>query len=309
VTSLAPPVPVALRQPRTPAWLRILLRSRLAVVGIALLVAIVGMALAAPLLTSHDPARLGEVPPRLHPSLAYPFGTTDQGFDVFSQVLYGARLSLFVGVSAALLSIAIATTLGLVAAYRGGWVDELIGIVTSVFLVLPRLPLLIALAVVVPSKSPLVVVLIISSINWAVEMRVLRAQALSIAASDYVAGAKASGESTLRVVFAEILPNMASRIAAGFLFVFVQAIFVSAALDFLGFGDSNGVSWGRSLYWALNDAALPAGEWWVFIFPGAAISLTALALTLVSYGIDELSNPALARVRHRRLLTPWRKAR
>lgn len=280
--------------------MRTLLRSRLAVLGLVVMAIVLALALAAPLLTSYDPAR-SDTLPRLHPSWAHPFGTTDQGFDVWSQVLYGARLSLFVGFAAALLSIAIATLLGLVAAYKGGWVDELIGIVTSVFLVLPRLPLLIALAVVVPTRSALVIVLIISSINWAVESRILRAQALLVAASDYVRAARTSGESTLRIVVTEILPNMASRIAAGFLFVFVQAIFVAAALDFLGFGDANGVSWGRSLYWALNDAALPAGEWWVFIFPGGAIALTALALTLVSYGLDEISNPQLRRPRRRPL--------
>jgi peptide/nickel transport system permease protein len=285
-----------------PHWLRLLLRSRKAAVGLALLTVIVVAALAAPLLTSyHDAARTGEMLPRLHPSWAHPFGTTDQGSDVFAQVLYGARLSLLIGFGAALLSIAIATTLGLVAAYRGGVVDELIGIVTSVFLVLPRLPLLIALAVVVPSKDPLVIILIISFVNWAVEMRILRAQALSIRSRDFVAAARASGESTLRVVFGEILPNMASRIAAGFLFVFVQAIFVAAALNFLGFGDTRSVSWGWSLYWALNGNALFAGEWWIFFFPGMAISITALALTLLNYGVDELSNPALRGVHRRRL--------
>jgi peptide/nickel transport system permease protein len=293
VTSLAPLAVLEQRRARIPGWVRLLLQSRKAAAGLVLLALIVVAALAAPLLTPYDPARAGEMLPRLHPSVAHPFGTTDQGSDVFAQVLYGGRLSLLVGFGAALLSITIATILGLVAAYRGGVVDELIGILTSVFLVLPRLPLLLALAVIVPSKSPLVIILIISLVNWAVELRILRAQALTIRSRDFVAAARASGESTLRIVFGEILPNMVSRIAAGFLFVFVQAIFVAAALDFLGFGDTRSVSWGRSLYWALNDAALPSGEWWVFFFPGIAISLTALALTLLNYGIDELSNPRL----------------
>jgi peptide/nickel transport system permease protein len=291
VSNLPLPTP---RRLRVPPWLRLLLKSRKAAAGLVLLLAIVLAGVAAPLLTSyHDPGRIAVLPPRLHPSLAHPFGTTDQGADVFAQVLYGARLSLFVGFGAALVSIVIATGLGLLAAYRQGFVDEAIGVLTSVFLVLPRLPLVIALAVVVPTKSPLVAIGIISLVNWAVEMRILRAQALTIRSRDFVAAARASGESTWRIVFGEILPNMGSRIAAGFLFVFVQAIFVAAALNFLGFGDTSDVSWGWSLYWALNGNALASGEWWIFFFPGIAISLTALALTLLNYGVDELSNPKL----------------
>jgi peptide/nickel transport system permease protein len=100
-----------------------------------------------------------------------------------------------------------------------------------------------------------------------------------------------SGESTRRIVFNELMPNMLSRIAAGFAFVFIQAIFYEAALEFLGVGDANKISWGTTLFWATNNSTLLQGEWWHFLFPGLAISLTILAIVFINYGIDELGDP------------------
>ena len=117
---------------------------------------------------------------------------------------------------------------------------------------------------------------------------------MSLRNRDFILAAKVAGESTRRIVFGELMPNMLSRIAAGFAFVFVQAIFLEAALEFLGFGDANKVSWGTILFWAANNSTLLQGEWWHFVFPGAAISLTILAIVFVNYGIDELSNPRLS---------------
>jgi peptide/nickel transport system permease protein len=308
LTSVA--LPPAAVEPRRevapPTWLRRLVRDKKAVVGLVLLAVIVIAAIAAPILTPYNPSR-SDTLPRLHPSLRHPFGTTDQGMDVFAQVVYGARLSLVEGAGAALVAMTIATAFGLLAAVKGGILDEVIGLVTSLFLVLPRLPLLILAAILAPTKSTLFIIALVAFVNWAVELRVLRSQALGLSGRDFILAARTSGESPFGVVFRELLPNMLSRIAAGFLFVFVQAVFTAAALDFLGFGDINKVSWGTSLYWAYNDAALFSGEWWVFFFPGMAIAVTALALTLVNYGIDELSNPRLAPVR-RRSRRRWRRA-
>jgi peptide/nickel transport system permease protein len=291
------------RRRRMPAFLGLLLRNPKAVLGLAILAVIVGVTLLAPLVASH-PATLADEPTGQHPSLRFPFGTTDQGYNVFSQVVYGGRISLLVAVVAALIAIVVSVTCGLLAAYKGGVVDEVINTITNVFLVIPQLPLLLVVASFLPTTGIWVMALVLGFTGWPMETRILRGQALSLRGRDFINAAQATGESTLRIVFGEIFPNMLSRIAAGFVFVFWQAMMLEAVLEFLGFGDANKVSWGTILYWAQNNSTLAQGEWWHFVFPGAAISLTIFALTLVNFGIDEVSDPRLRRrgTRRRRLL-------
>jgi peptide/nickel transport system permease protein len=139
----------------------------------------------------------------------------------------------------------------------------------------------------------LTMILVIACTLWAFEARILRAQALTLKNRDFVLAAKVAGESTWRIVFGEIVPNMVSRIAAGFVLVFYISLLVDAGLEFLGLGDTTHVSWGMTLYWAQTNSAVLQGEWWPFLFPGLALVLTVLGLTLILAGIDEVSNPRL----------------
>jgi peptide/nickel transport system permease protein len=309
----APVSPAVTRRLRAPQFLRLLLRNPKSAFGIFLLLVIVTISLAAPLITTHAPNEAAELP-GLAPSWEHPMGTTDQGYNVWSQVAYGGRISLLVAALAALISMAIAITLGLLAAYSGGWVDDLINLLTNVFLVIPVLPLLIVISAFLQHTSVLVMALIIGLTSWAIETRILRGQALSLRNRDFILAAKVAGEHTWRIVFGEFMPNMLSRIAAGFTFVFVQAIFYEAALEFLGLGDANKVSWGTTLFWAANNSTLLQGEWWHFVYPGLAISLTVMGMVFINYGIDELSNPRLRDVKPvrrrflRGLLVPGRSA-
>ena len=308
----APPLgsaPAPRKRSSLPEPLRLLLANPKSCFGIVLLCVIVLAAIAAPLLTGHV-ANEPDALPRQSPSWEYPFGTTDQGYDIFAQVLYGARVSLGVALVASLIAMTIAITLGLLAAYSGGWVDDSIVLLTNVFLVIPILPLLIVISSFLQGTGPTSMALIIGLTSWAIETRILRGQALSLRNRDFILAAKVAGESTPRVVFGELMPNMLSRIAAGFAFVFVQAVFYEAALEFLGFGDANQVSWGTTLFWATNNSTLLTGEWWHFVFPGVAISLTILAIVFINYGIDELSDPRLRRpetkTRRRLFAMLWR---
>ena len=231
------------------------------------------------------------------------FGTTDQGTDVFAQVAWGARRSLLIGAGAGAIATILATTLGLLAAYIGGVVDEIISLVTNVFFVIPTIPLLIDITAFLHQRGLVTMILVIAFTLWAFEARILRAQALTLKSRDFVLAAKVAGESTRRIVFGELLPNMISRIAAAFVLVFYIAILVAAGLEFLGLGDLQKASWGVALYWATVNSSMLQGEWWAFVFPGLAIGITVLGLTLVLAGIDEVSNPRLRaeRVRRRRL--------
>jgi peptide/nickel transport system permease protein len=220
-------------------------------------------------------------------------GTTDQGYSVYAQVIHGGRISLLVALVATVIAMTIAIVLGLLAAYKGGLVDDVINLVANVFIVIPGLPLLIVIASFLNETGPMVMALIIGFTTWAIETRVLRGQALTLCNRDFILAARAAGESTTRIVFRELLPNMLSRIAAGFAFVFINAVFFEAALEFLGFADVNKVSWGTTLYWATVNSTLLQGEWWHFVFPGLAISLTLLSIVFINFGIDELADPRL----------------
>jgi peptide/nickel transport system permease protein len=136
-------------------------------------------------------------------------------------------------------------------------------------------------------------IVILAVVLWAFEARILRGQALSLTNRDFILAAKASGESTMRIVFGELVPNMISRIAAAFVLVFYIALLTDAGLEFLGLGDMSKTSWGVTLYWAQTNSTVLQGEWWPFFFPGAALAFTVLGLVLLLAGIDEVSNPRL----------------
>jgi peptide/nickel transport system permease protein len=300
IDPVALPLPdVPQRRLRSPEWARLLLTNPKSCFGIVTFAAMVAAALLAPVIAQNSPSEIVGLP-GTPPSKDFWFGTTDQGYDVFSQVVWGARTSLAVGAAAAVISTLIAATLGMFAAYAGGWVDDTINLLTNVFLVIPALPLLLVVYSFLPSRGPVVMVLILGLTTWAVEARILRSQALALRNRDFIQAAKVSGERMWRIVFGEIMPNMLSRIAAGFLLAFYLSIIFAAGLEFLGFGDVNKTTWGTTLYWAQNNSTVLQGAWWHFVFPGVALALAVAALVFINYGVDELANPRLRRRRARR---------
>jgi peptide/nickel transport system permease protein len=288
----APPTRVAGRL-RVPGWLLLLWRNRKSRVGILMVASMVVFALIAPLISVAHPNEFNLLAAKQAPSLHHLFGTTDQGSDIFSQVALGARRSLMLGFAAALLATGLAATLGVTAAYSGGIIDDVINFFINVFLVIPAIPLLVVISGFMKQRGTWTMVVVLAAVLWAFEARILRGQALSLKNRDFVLAAKSSGESTRRIVFAELMPNMISRIAAGFVLVFYIALLVDAGLEFLGLGDMTGTSWGITLYWAQVNSTVLQGEWWPFFFPGAALAFTVLGLVLMLAGIDEISNPRL----------------
>jgi ABC-type dipeptide/oligopeptide/nickel transport system permease subunit len=278
---------------RVPGWLVLLVRNRKSRTGIAMVAFMVIIAVIAPLISVEHPNDFNLLAARQAPSWHHLFGTTDQGSDIFSQVVLGARRSLLLGFAAALLATALAATLGVTAAYSGGVVDEVINFFINVFLVIPAIPLLVVISGFMKNRGMWTMVIVLAAVLWSFEARILRGQALSLKNRDFVLAAKATGESTHRIVFAELMPNMTSRIAAGFVLVFYIALLTDAGLEFLGLGDMSKTSWGVTLYWAQVNSTVLQGEWWPFFFPGAALAFTVLGLVLLLAGIDEVSNPRL----------------
>ena len=286
------PAPVR-RGVALPQWLRLLLSNPKSRGGLIVLGAMILVAIFAPLIATHDPTAFSLLDSRQSPSWHHLFGTTDQGADVFSQVVWGTRSSLILGASAAILATALATTLGILAAYAGGLMDEAVNFLTNVFLVIPTIPLLVVVSAYLRSRGGVTMILILGLTLWAFEARILRGQALSLRNRDFVLAAKVAGEPTWRIVFGELVPNMISRIGAAFVLVFYVAILTAAGLEFLGLGDLQHTSWGVTLYWAQVNSTVLQGEWWPFFFPGLALALTVAALVFILAGLDEVSNPRL----------------
>jgi peptide/nickel transport system permease protein len=281
-----------------PTWVALLLRNRKGQAGLVFFGGILLLALIAPLVADRATATdFNLLATRQAPSLHHLFGTTDQGSDVWAQVVWGARRSLLLGAAAGAIATVIAAVLGIFAAYAGGLVDDVFTLLTNVFFVIPTIPLLIDVTAFLHTRGLLVMTIVIAGTLWAFEARILRGQALTLKNRDFILAAKVAGESTPRIVFGELVPNMISRIAAAFVLVFYIAILVDAGLEFLGLGDSSKPSWGVALYWATVNSSVLQGEWWSFLFPGLAIGITVLGLTLLLAGIDEVSNPRLRGVK------------
>jgi peptide/nickel transport system permease protein len=276
-----------------PGWLVLLLRNPKSRFGLSVVAFMVVVAVIAPLISVKHPTDFNLLAAKQAPSWHHLFGTTDQGSDIFSQVVLGARRSLILGAAAAVLATVLASVLGILAAYSGGIVDEVINFFTNIFLVIPTIPLLIVVSSYLKSRGMTTMILVLGLTLWAFEARILRGQALSLRSRDFVQAAKVAGESTWRIVFTELMPNMISRIAAAFVLVFYIALLVDAGLEFLGLGDTTHVSWGMVLYWAQVNSTVLQGEWWPFLFPGVALALTVVGLVFLLAGIDEVSNPRL----------------
>jgi peptide/nickel transport system permease protein len=282
------------RRVRVPGWVVMLLRNPKGRAGLVFFGGMLLLALIAPLVADRATATdFNLLATRQAPSLHHLFGTTDQGSDVWAQVVWGARRSLLLGAAAGAIATVIAAVLGIFAAYAGGLIDDVFTLLTNVFFVIPTIPLLIDVTAFLHTRGLLVMTLVIAGTLWAFEARILRGQALTLKNRDFILAAKVAGESTPRIVFGELVPNMISRIAAAFVLVFYIAILVDAGLEFLGLGDSSKPSWGVALYWATVNSSVLQGEWWSFLFPGLAIGVTVLGLTLLLAGIDEVSNPRL----------------
>jgi peptide/nickel transport system permease protein len=241
---------------------------------------------------TRDPNRMvGK--PHDPPSWEHLMGTSRQGQDIFTQLVWGARITLAVGFATGTIVIAIAVVLGISAGYLGGWSDEVLSLITNVVLVIPALPLIIVIAGFIDRPGPMTIVLVLSAISWAYGARVLRSQTLTIRHSDFVEAARVVGEPTWRIVVYEILPNMTSLVASAWIGAVLYAVLTQATLEFIGLGNPNIVTWGTILYWAQNNAALMTHAWWTFIPPGICIAAVGFALVLINYGIDEISNPRL----------------
>ena len=278
-----------LRQSRS--WLRGLLVPKV-LFGLVIVVFFLLLAFLGPLLYHTSPDTTSALTLR-PPSPSHLLGTTQQGQDVLAQVIYGARISMEVGLAAGVLTTLWAVLVGLTGGYIAGVGSELLSMFSNVFLVLPSLPLVVILASYLPNSGSFGVILVITVTGWAWGARVLRAQTLSLRRRDFVEAARATGESSFKIMLYDILPNELAIIAATFLASVVGAILTEASIAFLGLSNVTQWSWGTILYWAQVSGAELARAWWWFVPPGLCIALVGTGLAFVNFGIDDVINPRL----------------
>ncbi len=288
----ADPTAVAEEAAQPGRWRRMPTKAKVGafLLGFFVLAAIIG-----PLVTPYDPSYQNPSPSASMnaPSAAHLLGTTQTGQDVLSQLLVGIRLTLELAIVVGVVATVLAVIVGVAAAYLGGFWDELLSLVTNVFLVIPALPLLIVLLGYPSLRGEWPTIIVLSGLGWPWGARVIRAQTLAIRSRDFVAASQETGERTWRIITVEIIPNEVSLIAASFVNTVLYAIGASVALAFIGLADLNTWSLGTILYWAESQQALQLGAWWWFVPPGLAVALIGTALVLLNTGIDELGNPRL----------------
>ncbi len=278
-------------EPKRPrAFLARLLENKKATFGAAVVFLFVLVALICPAFV-RDPEAFLSVPLQ-PPSAEFWLGTTGQGQDVFAQTLYGARTSLWVGFFVGVTVVCMGTSVGLAAGYFGGWVDDVLTTLINVFLIMPGLPLAVVLAAYLPA-GPLTLAFVLIVTGWSWHARVIRAQTLGLRHKDFVNAAIVCGESHLRIMFVEILPNMTSLMVSGFIGATVYAIGAQVGLEFLGLGDVSVVTWGTNLYWAANNQALLTESWWTIVPTGLSIASVGFSLVMINFAIDEVTNPRL----------------
>lgn len=226
------------------------------------------------------------------PSMEHLLGTDNQGRDVLAYLVNGSRSSLFVGLTATIISMVLGTLIGIIAGYSGKWIDTLLMRVTDFFLVLPWLPFCMVLAAIL-GNNVWNIILVIGLTGWAGTARIIRAQTLSVKEQQYVERAQSIGAKNGYIMLKHIFPNVFPLVFSEGILTVSGAILTETALAFLGLGDPTNPSWGTMLNDAYETGAMTMGAWWYFITPGVCVILVALGFTLMGYAFDEILNPKL----------------
>jgi peptide/nickel transport system permease protein len=234
-------------------------------------------------------------PPQVHG----PLGTDDAGHDIWTQLIFGARISLMVGFLAGFIAMFVGSLLGILAGYFGGSTDNLIMRITDILLVIPDLPLLIVLVATIRQMnlkiSPLIVlILVIGLLYWTSTARLIRSQVLTIKERQFVARARAIGAGNAHIIRKHILPQIMPLIVANTVLIISTAILIESGLSFLGLGDPTKPSWGTMLNFAFERSAISNGAWWFYLPPGIAILWVTLGCILLGNVLEEMLNPRLA---------------
>lgn len=287
------PTPLTLKNRASPfqEFIKHFRRNRLGVIGLYGILALVLLALLAPVI-SDRPTGYGDVTNMLQPpSSQYWFGTDSVGLSIFDQVIWGTRVSLYVGLTSAVISILIGVPIGLISGYYGGSVSNIGMAITDIFLTLPVLPLMIIMAAVLGTGISNIAI-IIGLFSWPQIARVTRAEALAIREKQYIEAAKAIGTKESKIIFRHVLLNAFPPILVNMTILMGTSVLSEAGLSFLGLGDPMSWSWGTILQNAHSTGVI-INAWWLALFPSIAIIILVLSFNFLGIGINEALNPRL----------------
>jgi peptide/nickel transport system permease protein len=264
-----------------------------ALIGLAILVIVGLMAVLAPVLFPFSPWEMRGIPFMGPGEAGFLLGSDSLGRDVAAGIAHGALVSFLVGGVSTVAALLLGVTLGAVAGYGGGWIDDAIMRFTEFFQTIPSFVLAVVLvAIFTPSITSIVIA--IAVVSWPPVTRVVRAEFLSLRSREFVQAAEVLGRGPVAIMFTEILPNALSPIIVLASLMVATAILLESSLSFLGLGDPNLMSWGFMIG---SGRSVIRIAWWMSVFPGIAIFLTVLALNLVGEGLNDALNPRLARRR------------
>ncbi|CAD5280939.1 Oligopeptide transport system permease protein AppC [Bosea sp. 62] len=272
------------------SFLRTFARNRGAVIGLCILIAVVAVAVLAPLLYPGSPWRMVHRPFLAPFALdRAPLGSDTVGRDILAGLVHGSRVSLLIGLVSTLVALLVGVPLGAISGYFGGWVDAALMRVTEFFQTIPSFALAIVIvSILQPSVAS--IVLAIAIVSWPPVARLVRGEVLSVRTRDYVQAAIVTGQPVHKVILTEVLPNVVSPVIVLASLMTATAILLESSLSFLGLGDPNVMSWG---YMVGSGRSRVLDQWWISFIPGTAIFITVLALNLIGEGLNDAFNPSL----------------
>jgi ABC-type dipeptide/oligopeptide/nickel transport system permease subunit len=290
---------------------RIYKRNRLGVIGLAIITFFIILAIFADFIAPYDPMNVREswlvgapfakptwirfFDPTIPPESTFGLlGCDELGRDILSQVIYGARISLFISLCSAIVVIGIGLVVGILAGYYGGKIDMVLMRITDVMLVLPFLPLLIVLTAIIGSNM-INMVILLGILGWSFTARLVRSQVLKEKERAYIEAAKAVGAKDGYIMRRHILPNVSPLLFANTVTLASMFIMLEAGLSFIGLGDPAHISWGMMLHYAIQNRAMLLGAWWYVIPPGLCITLVVPSLIFIGQALDDVLNPRLRR--------------
>jgi len=274
----------------------LLATHKMGVAGLIMIGTFAVMAIFAPYLRTVDPNITG-LPGNIlqPPSSQFWFGTDNLGRDIWSQIIYGTRISLTVGISTAIVTVLFGSMVGIIAGFRGGRVGEVFMRVVDFFMMIPALPLMIALAVIL-GPSIWNIVLVVSLVYWPTTARIVRSQTLSLRERAFVEASRSIGATDFSLMFGEILPNVLPIMFAQAVVMVAYAIGSEAVLAFLGLGDPMTISWGMMLHFAFESGVMSRATWWM-VPPVICIAVLILAFTFLGTAVSDIMKPGYREAR------------
>lgn len=270
-----------------------LVRNKMGLLGLIILAFFCTLAVIGPYITPYSVKEVSMERDFQLPSKEHWLGTDNFGKDIFSELLYGARTSVIVGVTSAIIASVVGAAVGLYSGYVGGWKDEVVMRLNDVVLSIPWLVLMIIVAAMIGKIDLTGIILIIGLTGWSYTARVVRAQVLSVKERQYIERARAIGSSELSIIRRHIFPNTFPLIFANTILTVAVSILSEATLSFLGFRPIGEITWGTMLSYASESSAFQIGLHWWILAPGFCIVAVVLGFTLLGYALDEILNPKL----------------